>query len=94
MGKEVTLFKTEEKRSLTDVAQLLRKLADRLDKGKVVLNQGDKKLKLRLPQVVELEIEVEKETGKRGTEMELEIEIKWKVDESGKPKQKTPLIVD
>ncbi|MEE4240889.1 MAG: amphi-Trp domain-containing protein [Desulfopila sp.] len=94
MGKEVTLFKSEEKRSLGDVAQFLRKLADRLDQGKVVFNQGDKKVKLKLPQVVELEIEVEKETGKRGTEMEMEIEIKWKVDESGKPKEKSPVILD
>jgi amphi-Trp domain-containing protein len=91
MGKEVTLFKSEEKRNLNDVAQFLRQLADRLDKGKVVLAQGDKKLKLKLPQMVELEIEVEKEKGKRGTEMEMEIEIKWKVDESGKPQEKSSL---
>ncbi|MBM9537643.1 amphi-Trp domain-containing protein [Desulfobulbus alkaliphilus] len=94
MGKEVKLFKSEEKRSLGEVADFLRKLADRLDKGRVVLSQGDKKLKLKLPEVVEMEIEVEKEIGKRTTEIEMEIELKWQVDKSGNPKDKKSLSIE
>ena len=91
MGKEITLFKSEEKRGLGDVADFLRELADRIDKGRVVLIRGDKKLKLDLPDTVELEVEVEKEIGRKKTEIELEIEIKWTVGKSGKPKSKEPL---
>lgn len=77
MGKEVTLFEAEEKRSLSEVADFFRQLADRLDKKKVVLRAGDKKIKLDIPDNVELEIEVEKEISKNKTEIELEIELKW-----------------
>ena len=77
MGKEVTLFEAEEKRSLSEVAEFFRQLADRLDKNKVVLRSGDKKIKLDIPDQVELEIEVEKEISKRKTVIELEIELKW-----------------
>lgn len=91
MAKEISLFKSEEKKDLSEVADFLRDLADRLDKRRVILKKGEKKLKLDLPDRVELEIEVEKEIGKRKTEMELEIEISWVVGKSGKPKDKGKL---
>lgn len=77
MGKEIKLFKAIEKKSISEVAEFLRQLADRLDKNKVSLRRDDKKIKLDIPDRVELEIEVEKEIGKRKTEIELAIEIKW-----------------
>jgi hypothetical protein len=40
MGSEKVLFKTEEKMSRSDVATLLRTLADKVEKGKVSLEQG------------------------------------------------------
>lgn len=80
MGKEVTLFKTEEKMSRKSTANLLRELADRLDNGKVTLQQGKKKsVTLKIPDRVEVEIKAEKEIGKRKTEKKLEIEIEWRV---------------
>ncbi len=54
MGKEITLFKAEEKKSLSEVAAFLRQLADRLDNNKVTLRRGDKKIKLDIPDRVEL----------------------------------------
>ena len=67
MGKETVLFKSEEKRSLQEVTELLRELADKLDKNKVVFMQGKRSVKVKVPSNVELEIKVEKETGKRKT---------------------------
>ena len=95
MGKEVTLFEAEEKRSLSEVASFLRQLADRLDQNKVVLRSGDKKIKLDIPDQVELEIEVEKEIGKRKTEIELEIELKWtEGDKRDRKRKKSPISLD
>jgi len=87
MGKEKTLFKSEEKRDRTSIAAFLRHLADKLEANEVVLKQGDQKLKLDIPDYLELEVEVEKEISKKKTEMELEIELKW--DVKGKNGKKT-----
>lgn len=70
-------------------------MADRLDKNKVTLRRGDKKIKLDIPDRVELEIEVEKEIGKRKTEIELEIELKWVEGDKGEVKsRKGPISID
>ena len=95
MGKEITLFEAEEKRSLSEVADFFRQLADRLDKNTVVLRSGDKKIKLDIPDQVELEIEVEKEISKRKTEIEIEIELKWIEGDTRKGKsRKGPIRID
>lgn len=77
MGKEQILFKSEEKMSLTEAANLLRKIADRMEKGKVILSQNKKKTSLKIPQKVEVELKAEKETGRKKTTKKLEIEIEW-----------------
>ena len=87
MGKEKTLFKSEEKRDRTSIAAFLRHLADKLEANEVVLKQGDQKLKLDIPDYLELEVEVEKEISKKKTEMELEIELKWDVKGKNGKKQ-------
>ncbi|MFP4345410.1 MAG: amphi-Trp domain-containing protein [Anaerolineales bacterium] len=86
MSKKTTLFKSEERHDLREVAAFLRELADRLESGEVVLQQGDREVNVRLPDRVELEIEVEKKEKKRKTKHSLEIEIEWKEgDFSGGP---------
>jgi amphi-Trp domain-containing protein len=89
MGNEKVLFKTEEKMSRSDVATLLRTLADKVEKGKVSLEQGKEKVDLRIPNRVELEIKAEKESGKKRTKKKLEIEIEWLVGDDGKEKPLT-----
>ena len=80
MGKETILFKTEEKMSRSLAANLLRQVADKLDKGKVKLQQGEQKtVTLKIPEQVEVEIKAEKEVGKRKTKKKLEFEIEWLV---------------
>ena len=79
MGKEQVLFKSEEKMSSKQAAELLRTIADKLEKGKVVLAQGSKETELKVPQQVEVEIKAEKETGRKKTTKKLEIEIEWVV---------------
>ena len=79
MGRETVLFKTEEKMSRNDAAELLRQIADKIDNGKVVLQQGNKNVKLKIPGRVEVEIKAEKEVGRRKAKKKIEVEIEWLV---------------
>lgn len=79
MGKEQVLFKSEEKMSSREAADLLRLIARKIEKGKVVLSQGNKETSLKVPQRVEVEIKAEKETSRKKTTKKLEIEIEWVV---------------
>ena len=84
MGKEVILFKSEEKRSLADVAAFLRQLADKITQGQVVLRQGGEEVILDMPNNVVLELKAEEEAKKNKTQRSLEVEIEWIVgDETG-----------
>lgn len=77
MGKETILFRTEEKKDIHSVAALLRELADKIETQKVILKQGNKEVKLKIPSTVELEIKAEREDGKNRSKKKLEIEIEW-----------------
>ncbi|MEA2115966.1 MAG: amphi-Trp domain-containing protein [Thermodesulfobacteriota bacterium] len=80
MGRETVLFKTEEKMTRSAAADLMRRMADKIDSGKVILQQGkNKKVNLKIPGQVELQIKAEKEVGKRRTKKKLELEIEWLV---------------
>ena len=78
MGKEVVLFKSEEKRSTADVAAFLRQLADKVEGGQVILRQGADELTLTLPSVVTLEVKAEEESTKSGPKHSLEVELEWR----------------
>ena len=77
MGKEVVLFKNEEKMSNKDAAALLRRIADKIEKGEIVLERGKKSVTLSVPSRLEVEVKAEKETGKKKTTMKLEVELEW-----------------
>lgn len=79
MGREVVLFKSEEKHGRVAVATFLRQLADKIEDGEVVLRQGGEELTLELPANVVLEVKAEEETGKRKTKRSLEVEVEWLV---------------
>lgn len=78
MAKEVRLFKSEERKSRSEVAAFLRELAGKLEGGKVILKRGQEEIALELPTNLVLEIQVEDEDKKRkGVQHSLEVEIKW-----------------
>ncbi len=83
MGKETRLFKSEERKSRSDVGAFLRQLADKVSEGQVVLRQGQEEITLQLPHSVILEVQVEDEDKKsKGIQHSLEIEIKWFDDDA------------
>jgi amphi-Trp domain-containing protein len=86
MGKEQILFKSEEKMSPRQAAELLRTIADKLESGTVTLARGDKETVLKIPDRVEVELKAEKETGRSKTTKKLEIEIEWLIGASAKSK--------
>jgi amphi-Trp domain-containing protein len=87
MGKEIRLFKSEERRSRSEVSAFLHELADKLGEGQVILRQGSEEITLSMPSNLILEIQVEDEDKKRkGIQHSLEVEIKWfEGDEAGGP---------
>ena len=88
MGKEIRLFKSEERKTLSEVSAFLHQLADRISTGQVVLSQGQEEISLQLPHNLILEIQVEDEDKQaKGIQHSLEVEIKWFDDEQGGPLQ-------
>ena len=78
MGREVRLFKSQERKSRSEVSEFLRQLADRVANGSVTLSRGDEDLVLELPRNLVLEVQVEdEEKGARGIQHSLELEMKW-----------------
>jgi amphi-Trp domain-containing protein len=83
MGKEIRLFKSQEKKSRDEVAGFLTQLADKITAGQVVLKKGQEELALEIPYNLVLEIQVEDEDKKaKGVQHSLELEIKWFDDDS------------
>lgn len=78
MGKETRLFKSEERKTRTEVSAFLHQVAEKIENGEVVLRQGQEELALQFPMNLILEVQVEDEDKKnKGIQHSLEIEIKW-----------------
>jgi amphi-Trp domain-containing protein len=84
MGKEIVLFKSEERMDLQSVSAFLHQLADKLAQNQVILRQGEEEIIVAIPDNVVLELKVETEVKKGKTERCLEVEIEWiEGDQSG-----------
>ena len=77
MGREVVIFKSEEKADRARVCSFLRELADRIEAKNVVLTQPNEETPVDIPDNVELEVKFEEETGSSGKEFSLEVELEW-----------------
>ncbi|MGW8143114.1 MAG: amphi-Trp domain-containing protein [Anaerolineales bacterium] len=78
MGKEIRLFKSEDRKNRDEVSTFLTQLAEKISGGNVVLRQGAEEISLSLPYNLILEIQVEDEDKKtKGIQHSLEVEIKW-----------------
>lgn len=78
MGREVTIFRSKERKPRGEISRFLREIADRLESGRVVLKQGAEETVLELSDSMVLEIKVEDEHKRnKGVQHSLEIELKW-----------------
>ena len=72
---EKVLFEVEEKMSNQEIAEYLKNIAEKLEKGQEIkLESGDQSVQLDTDRPAEFEIKVEEENG----EESLELEIEWK----------------
>ena len=77
MGREKVLFSSEEKRSRPEVASFLRALAEKVETGQVILQQGEQSLTLDIPGNLTLEVKAEEEDKRTKTKYSLEVELEW-----------------
>ena len=89
MGQEKILFKSEEPRTASDIAEFLQQLAGKIKERQITLSRNDEKLVIDLPENLILELKVEEEIKKGKTKRSFEIEIEWL--ENGKPEGKVQL---
>jgi amphi-Trp domain-containing protein len=80
MGRETILFKSEEKKAASDIANTLRQIADKIDDGTMILKQGAEEITLEFPKSMVLELKIEEEQGKR-KKKSFEIELEWVIGE-------------
>jgi amphi-Trp domain-containing protein len=84
MGKEIVLFKSEERKDLASVVAILHQLADKLAENQVIMRRGSEEIVIDVPNNVVLELKVEEEDKKGKIKRTLEVEIEWiEGDESG-----------
>ena len=81
MGRETVLFKSEEKKASSDIANTLRQIADKIDDGTMILKQGSEEITLEFPKNMVLELKIEEEQGKKQLKKSFEIELEWIIGE-------------
>ena len=77
MGRETVLFKSEEKKASSDIANTLRQIADKIDDGTMILKQGSEEITLEFSKNMVLELKIEEEQGKKRLKKSFEIELEW-----------------
>ena len=83
MGIETVLFKSEERKTSRDVANVLRHIADKIDHGTMTLKQGSDEVTIAFPKHMVLELKIEEEQGKR-LKKSFEIELEWIIGDDQK----------
>jgi amphi-Trp domain-containing protein len=75
---EETLFKSEQKMSKSEIAEYIRKIADKLDSDQEIsLKSGSQSINIKPGSNPELEVKIERESSRSGGETSLELEIEW-----------------
>lgn len=74
------LFKSEEKKSYSEIVNALRQLADKIDDGTMILKQGSEEIKIEFPTNMIFELKIEEEYGEK-LKKSFEIELEWIVGE-------------
>lgn len=76
MGRETILFKSEEKKNASEIAETLRVIADRIEKGQMTLKAGEEEVVIDFPGQMVLELKAEEEQGRK-LKKSFEIELEW-----------------
>lgn len=78
MGREKVLYKSEMPRTLAEVSDFLRQLAQWLEGRRIAFGEGEQQTVIEIPEQVVLEIKIEEEGGGlKRLKRSLEVEIEW-----------------
>lgn len=84
-GQTKVLFDSEERMDRSEVAQMLREFADRVETGEVELRRGEQSVTATIPPSVVLEVKLEqKDRPGRAAKHSLEIELEWVEGDEGR----------
>jgi amphi-Trp domain-containing protein len=76
-GEKNVIYKSEEQMSRSQLAAFLRSLADRVERGRVVLTRNGEETPVELPERLELEVQYTQKAKPKGQQYQLELEIEW-----------------
>ena len=80
---ERVLFEMEKKMNGNEIAEYLRRIADKVENGESIsLNSGDQSVELDTDRPAEFEVKVEEEDNEESLELEIEWKNKGNMDES------------
>ena len=75
---EEVIFSTERRTERSEIAAMLRSVADKLDAGDpVTLTAGEQSVTLEVPPRPTFEVKAERETGSGPAELSVEFELEW-----------------
>jgi amphi-Trp domain-containing protein len=77
------LFKSEEMKSNKEAADILRKVADKIEEGSILLKKGSEEVTVNIPSKLEVEIEASQKNKKGQIKKQLEVELEWIEGENG-----------
>lgn len=77
MVNEKVLLKSESLKTLTEISEFLRTLADKIESGNLVLKQAGEEVNLNLPENCVLEVKVEEELKGNTKKYQVEVEVEW-----------------
>lgn len=75
--KKSVLFRSKELRDTSNAAALLRDIADKMEKGELVIQQGDEKVVLSFGNRIGLSFLVTEKDGKRGKLRRMKLSLRW-----------------
>jgi amphi-Trp domain-containing protein len=82
MAEKKALYQSEEFISKAEFSEILKKIAEKIEKNELVFQQNGKDIPVQIPDNAKLEVSLTEKIKKNIKKMSLEIELDW--DEGGK----------
>lgn len=71
------MMRSKEQRETKEVAEFLRLMADRMEKGQVVLQKGEKEAKIDVPEMIRFNVRAREKEIKKGLSQRITLSLSW-----------------